>query len=1196
MHEVERQSGRILSCKGLGFACLLHFLLAFVITASSLSLDGRALLELKKSISQDPIGVLSDWSENDDYPCSWSGVTCDGLRRVVGLNISGSLDCQPGGFSSSTFEAEYGNNSSVEPCSRFLHFATSGIELSASCSGAGILPESIPPTALSSASSLCGKKGSILDSSAGYRGGNQVACRLTGKLSPFVGNLTELRILSLPYNAISGEIPREIAKLRALEVLELQDNSFTGQILSELKDLSSLRVLNLGYNSLTGSIPTELGRCHKLQILNLAGNMLNGSIPPSLGDLLELNFLSLSFNQLSGAIEADLLRSCQSLEYFHLSSNLLTGEIPPQLGNCSRLRSISLFSNILDGGIPPEIGKLSMLETLDVSRNSLTHEIPKELGRCHELSVLVLSNQLDYTPGRNYTDSDPTSGLSNSDKGEFNYFQGVIPANLVTLPRLKIIWAPLNTLNGPLPEDWGECSSLEILNLGQNLLTGRIPTALGRCRNLYFLDLSSNQLRGMVNEFPVSCMLFFNVSGNKLSGNISTRPNYDCPKQPPLSINDLFDSSQAQVTSAALYSSLFLCGSWGSNPFTSIRSDGPMVLHDFSSNNFTGLLPPPLIDEGLMKEQPSYGLLLNDNQLTGNISNSLFASCQRFRSFALNFSGNQISGEIPAEVLGNCKSLKCLEASHNQIKGSIPSTLGNIASLAYLDMSVNDLQGSIPPQLKQLKDLKYLNLAENKLTGPIPGELGEMASLMLLDLSSNTFSEKIPESLVNLRQLKTLYLQQNRFSGQIPEDLANLTSLAKFNFSFNNLSGEIPKMGTTLNCDSFKGNHFVHPCHSAPSPSQQPEQTRGLLPCASSPHATPGGSRRDPSDSNSLEIAAITSASVITFLVVAFIIIIMYIRRCIPKPPGPRSGRKEVVTFNNIEIPLSYEKVVRATGNFSVGNLIGNGGFGATYKAELTSGLFVAVKRLSVGKFQGIQQFDTEIRTLGRIRHPNLVTLIGYHASDSEMFLIYNYLPGGNLESFIHETSTRKVDWYILHKIALDIAKALAYLHDECVPRVLHRDIKPSNILLDNDLNAFLSDFGLARLLGASETHATTDVAGTFGYLAPEYAMTCRVSDKADVYSYGVVLLELLSGKKALDPSFSSYGNGFNIVAWSCMLLREGRARELYTEGLWDVAPHDDLVEVLHLAVMCTGESLSIRPLMRQVVERLRQIQPPRLS
>lgn len=254
--------------------------------------------------------------------------------------------------------------------------------------------------------------------------------------------------------------------------------------------------------------------------------------------------------------------------------------------------------------------------------------------------------------------------------------------------------------------------------------------------------------------------------------------------------------------------------------------------------------------------------------------------------------------------------------------------------------------------------------------------------------------------------------------------------------------------------------------------------------------------------------------------------------------------------------------------------------------------VIVAVKRLSVGRFHCFQQFDAEVRTLGRIRHPNLVTLIGYHASDAEMFLIYNYLPGGNLEKFIQERSTKSIKWKALHKIALDVAHAIAYLHDECNPRVIHRDVKPSNILLDNDYNAYLSDFGLSRLLENSETHATTGVAGTFGYLAPEYAMTCRVSEKADVYSYGVVLLELISDKKALDPSFSSHGNGFNIVSWAHLLLRQGRAKEVFTTEIWESGPHDDLVEVLHLAVKCTVDTLSIRPTMKQVVQLLKQLRP----
>ncbi|KAJ7942425.1 receptor-like protein kinase 2 [Quillaja saponaria] len=356
---------------------------------------------------------------------------------------------------------------------------------------------------------------------------------------------------------------------------------------------------------------------------------------------------------------------------------------------------------------------------------------------------------------------------------------------------------------------------------------------------------------------------------------------------------------------------------------------------------------------------------------------------------------------------------------------------------------------------------------------------------------------------------------------------------------------------------------------------------------------TGAASKRSGSGFNSIEIASIASASVIVSVLIALIVLFFYNRKWNPRSRVIGAIRKEVTLFTDIGVPLTFENVVCATGSFNASNCIGNGGFGATYKAEISPGVLVAIKRLAVGRFQGVLQFHAEIKTLGRLRHPNLVTLIGYHASETEMFLIYNYLPGGNLEKFIQERPTRAVDWRILHKIALDIARALAYLHDQCVPRVLHRDVKPSNILLDDDFNAYLSDFGLARLLGTSETHATTGVAGTFGYVAPEYALTCRVSDKADVYSYGVVLLELLSDKKALDPSFSSYGNGFNIVAWACMLLRQGRAKEFFASGLWDAGPHDDLVEVLHLAVVCTVDSLSTRPTMNLVVRRLKQLQPP---
>lgn len=185
----------------------------------------------------------------------------------------------------------------------------------------------------------------------------------------------------------------------------------------------------------------------------------------------------------------------------------------------------------------------------------------------------------------------------------------------------------------------------------------------------------------------------------------------------------------------------------------------------------------------------------------------------------------------------------------------------------------------------------------------------------------------------------------------------------------------------------------------------------------------------------------------------------------------------------------------------------------------------------------------------------------------------------------------RDVEWSEIYKIATDIAQALGYLHYSCVPWILYRDIKPSNVPFDEELNAYLSDFALARLLEVVQIHATTDVAGTFGYVAPEYATTCRVSDKADVYSFGVVMLELMTGKKSLDPSFCEFGNGLNIVAWSRLLIKEGRSSELFSSQLWESGTDEKLLGMLKLALTCTLETLSIRSSMNQALDKLKQLE-----
>ncbi|MFS7992878.1 putative protein kinase RLK-Pelle-LRR-XV family [Helianthus anomalus] len=290
-----------------------------------------------------------------------------------------------------------------------------------------------------------------------------------------------------------------------------------------------------------------------------------------------------------------------------------------------------------------------------------------------------------------------------------------------------------------------------------------------------------------------------------------------------------------------------------------------------------------------------------------------------------------------------------------------------------------------------------------------------------------------------------------------------------------------------------------------------------------------------------------------------------------------RSGTEPLVIFNQVDVPLTFDAVIQATGNFASRNCIGSGGFESTYRAEISPGTTVAVKRLTFEMCQGVPQFNAEIRSLQRIEHPNLITLIGYYASPSEMFLVYNYLPGGSLEEFIRLKKSSVTGVQTVIKIALDVAAALAFLHNECNPRVLHRDVKPSNVLLNNDLNAYLSEFGLSRLLPEFKTHVTTRVAGTFGYVAPEYALACRVSNRADVYSYGVMLLELISDKRALDPPFSTEHYGYTIVSWGAMLQREGRItdEEAFAVAMWESGPEKVLVDLLELGLHCTEEAAS---------------------
>ncbi|WOL00475.1 hypothetical protein Cni_G09188 [Canna indica] len=967
---------------------------------------------------------------------------------------------------------------------------------------------------------------------------------LAGTLAVEVGNLTELRVLSLRNNAFSGGIPAPaVGSLNRLEVLDLSCNNFSGKIPDEISGLPSLRVLDLSYNSLSGAIPDRLIGFSNLESIDM------------------------SFNQLSGKISINPFTSCQFLTHLKLSSNLLVGRIPLEIGKCTKIRTLLLNRNILEGRIPATIGQLSDLRFLDVSRNSLTDRIPRELGHCQKLSALVLTNLMDF-------DSTDNFSFISSNIEEFNAFIGSMPPEIFSIPSLEILWAPRANLDGHFPDKWNGSCSLRILNLGQNYIVGAVPEWLGMCRNLSFLDLSSNYFQGLLPaSVGIPCMVYFNISQNLMTGPLPGFTNMVCSYGSTSSRKDVEFLDEGNLLLE--YSAELFWTAQRHNYFALVLDENSLILHDYSWNNFSGNLPSFVMHPG--NNNFSYGLSLNNNGFNGSISHMLFGLCQVGRGFAVNLSVNQMSGGID-DILSDCLLLKSFEAANNQLHGYVPSEIGNLHLLRHLDLRNNYLSGSVPEKLMGVKSLEQVLLGGNNFSGEIPSQLDDVSSLTLLDLSRNFLTGSIPSSLANATNLEVLLLNHNKLSGIIPPSFTALHRLTEFDVSFNNLSGEIPHLEYSSDCKFFLGNSFLQPCRdpSMIAPFGNPLQSD-----------VPKWSHQY-SWLKSFMIAAIASASVLVSVLLVLVFILVSGKRKMVRLSSLR--KKVVVTFADVSGELTYDSVIRATSNFSLQNLIGTGGFGATYKGELVPGFLVAVKRLSMGRFQGLQQFDAEIRTLGRVRHKNLVTLIGYHMGDTDTFLIYNYLSGGNLETFIQHMSTKHVSWQEVHKIALDVAQALSYLHYSCVPRIVHRDIKPSNILLDDKLNAYLSDFGLARLLEVSQTHATTDVAGTFGYVAPEYATTCRVSDKADVYSFGVVLLELMSGKRSLDPSFSEYGNGFTIVAWGRLLIQEDRASDLFPRGLWEDGPQDKLVSLLKLALSCTVESLVVRPSMKQVVSTLKQL------
>ncbi|MFS7974149.1 putative protein kinase RLK-Pelle-LRR-II family [Helianthus anomalus] len=419
-----------------------------------------------------------------------------------------------------------------------------------------------------------------------------------------------------------------------------------------------------------------------------------------------------------------------------------------------------------------------------------------------------------------------------------------------------------------------------------------------------------------------------------------------------------------------------------------------------------------------------------------------------------------------------------------------------------------NLSGTLSPSIGNLTNLQIVLLQNNNITGSIPKEIGKLKMLQTLDLSDNHFTNEIPSSLGHLTALQYMRLNNNSLSGPIPESVVNMTQLAFVDLSYNNLSGPVPRFPSkTFN---IVGNPLM-----CPTGSEQQCYGMTLMPISMPLNTTQAANTSSRRKTHKTAIAVGTSLGCVFMLV--FGLALLWWRRRHDQGPffDVKDKQHEEVSLGNLR-KFQFRELQIATHNFSNKNILGKGGFGHVYKGTLQDGTLVAVKRLKDGGAAGGErQFQTEVEMISLAVHRNLLRLYGFCMTPTEKLLVYPYMPNGSVASRLKAKPV--LDWGIRKKIALGAGRGLLYLHEQCDPKIIHRDVKAANILLDDCCEAVVGDFGLAKLLDHQDTHVTTAVRGTVGHIAPEYLSTGQSSEKTDVFGFGILLLELITGQRALE-------------------------------------------------------------------------------
>ncbi|KAG6625704.1 leucine-rich repeat receptor-like protein kinase TDR [Carya illinoinensis] len=848
--------------------------------------------------------------------------------------------------------------------------------------------------------------------------------------------------------------------------------------------------------------------------LNLSHNSFSGQFPEEIFNLTSLRSLDIRRNNFSGHFPGGI-SGLRNLAVFDAFSNSFSGPLPVEISQLDYLKVLNLAGSYFKGPIPSEYGSFKSLEFIHLAGNFLSGNIPPELGKLKTVTHMEIG---------------------------YNTYEGSIPWQLGNMSELRYLDIAGANLSGPIPNQLSNLTKLHSLFLFRNQLTGLIPWEFSRIMPLTSLDLSDNQISGPI---PGSFAELKNLKLLSLMYNM---------------MNDTVPEGIAELPSLEtllIWNNFFS----GSLP-QSLGRHSKLKWVDVSTNNFLGSVPPDICSGDMLSK-----LILFSNKFTGSLSQPL-SNCSSL--VRLRLEDNSFSGEIPLRF-SYLSDITYVDLSMNKFTGGIPADISQASKLQYLNISNNpELGGVIPPQLWSLQHLQNFSASSCGISGNLPA-FHACKSISVVELNMNNLSGNVPKSISNCRAMERMDLGNNNFSGQIPEELASLPALGVLDLSHNSLNGPIPvKFGSSssLLLLNVSFNEI-----SGSIPSEKLFRSMGSSAFAGNPQLC-GAPLRPCAGSMAILGTKGTGKIIWVLLLCAGVVIfiaasalgIVYLQRGF-------KGQWKIVSFPGLP-RFTANDVLRSFSSTESKETV-QAPSASACKAVLPTGITVLVRKIE-WEAKRMREMSELITRMGNARHKNLIRLLGFCYNKHLAYVLYDYLPNGNLAEKIR----MKRDWTAKYKIIVGIGKGLCFLHHDCYPSIPHGDLKSSSIVFDENSEPHLAEFGFKYLLqlnkGSSPAVSNKET-GEF------HSAAIKEELYMDVYNFGDIILEILTNGKSTNTGTSFHNKP-----------REVLLREIYNENevYSNITVQEEIKLVLEVAFLCTRSRTCDRPSMEDALKMLSGLKP----